>query len=94
MIVAWADGVRGHQEVKVFGLPPSWAWEYARLVRERYGVEINPVAGCVVTQDLVWYVDGYNAVARPGIVARHGKDIFAECAEEAQAEWDLPNPRE
>jgi len=94
MIAAWADGARDHHEVKVFGLPPPWAGEYARLARERYGVEVNAVAGCVVTQDLVWYVDGYNSVAEPRIRARHGKDIFAECAEEARAAWELAHPRE
>ena len=63
-------------------------------LRERYGVEINPVAGCVVTKDLVWYVDGYNSVARPRIVARHSKDIFAECAAEARVAWEQAHPRE
>jgi hypothetical protein len=92
MIAAWADGARGHNEVKVFGLPPPWVREYARLVRERYGVEVNAVAGCVVSPDLVWYVDGYNSVSEPRIRARHGKDIFAECADEARAAWELAHP--
>jgi len=94
MIAAWADGARGHDEVREFGLPPPWAGEYARAVRGKYGVEVNTVAGCVVTQDLVWYVGGYNSVARPRIVARHGKDIFAECAAEARSAWELAHPRE
>ncbi len=93
MIAAWADGARGHNEVKVCGLPPPWDGEYIRLVRQRYGVEVNAVAGCVVTQDLVRYVNGYNSVAKPRIRTQHGKDIFAECANEAREAWELANPQ-
>ncbi|MDB5306327.1 MAG: hypothetical protein JWO38_529 [Gemmataceae bacterium] len=88
MLAAWADHSRGHYELKGIGLPPPWAGEYARLVLDRYGVAVNSVAGCVVTQDLVWYVDGYNVVSKSRIQARFGKDIFAECAEEARAAWE------
>jgi hypothetical protein len=92
MVAAWVDAIRGHDELKVYGLPSPWAGEYARLLEQRYGVEIDPVAGCVVTEGLVWYVDGYNSVARPRIVARRGKDVFAECAKEARAAWELIHP--
>lgn len=94
MIGAWADHASGHYEIKTYGYPAPWAWEYRRLVKERYGVEINAEAGCVVTQDLVWYVDGYNSVSRPRIVARHGKDIFAECTTEARLTYEQAHPRE
>ena len=94
MIAAWVDGIRGHDKIKALGLPSPWAWEYAQLIKQRYGVEIEAVAGCVVTRDQVWYVDGYNSVARPRIVARYGKDIFAECAEEARAAWKQVHAQE
>ena len=94
VIAAWIDSARGHHEIKVYGLPAPWRSEYARLVYERYGVEINPVAGCVVSQELVWYVDGYNSVARQRILARHGKDIFAECTKEARADFEQAQPEE
>jgi hypothetical protein len=94
MIAAWADHARGHYEVQTFGYPAPWRAEYRRLLRERYGVEVHAVAGCVVTEDLVWYVRGYNSVSRPRIQARFGKDIFAECAEEARAAWEQAHPQE
>jgi hypothetical protein len=94
MLVAWADGVRGHEEIMVFGLPPPWARETDRLLLERYGVKVNPVAGCVVTDSLVWYAGGYNSVARARLESRFGKDIFAECANDAQAAWRLAHPAE
>jgi hypothetical protein len=88
MIVAWFDLVCGHYEVKTFGYPARWSWEYRLLIYERYGVKIKAVAGCVVDEELVWYVDGYNSVSYPRIRARFGKDIFAECRAEAKASWD------
>ena len=93
MLVAWFDQVRGHYEIQVYGGPPApWEGEWRRLTLERYGIEVNPVAGCVVTSDLVWYVDGYNAVSRTRIEARFGKDIFTECADEAKKAWDREHP--
>lgn len=94
MLVAWWDHACGHYEVQVYGLPPPWDGEYSQLLQERYGVEVNPVAGCVVTPELVSYVEGYNAVSRPRIEARFGKDIFAECAMEVQAAWEREHPQE
>ncbi len=94
MLVAWADHARGHYEVQTYGYPMPWAWEYRRLIQDRYGVEVHSVAGCVVTEDLVQYVRGYNDVSRSRIQARFGKDIFAECAEEARASWEQSHPRE
>ena len=85
MVAAWIDGLRGHDEVQTFGLPRGSSWEAARLLSTRYAVETNRVAGCVVSQDLVWYVRGYNSVARSRINARFGKDVFAECLDAAES---------
>lgn len=84
MLAAWNDTQAGHYEVKTFGLPAPWARDYRRLVQERYGVAIYAEAGCVVSEELVWYVQGYNSVSKPRITARFGKDIFAECAADAK----------
>jgi hypothetical protein len=94
MIVAYADAFRGHDEIKEFGLPPPWAEDYARLLSQRYGVEVNQVAGCCVTQDLEWYVDGYNSVTCARLTAHFGKDIFAECFADAEAAWRMAHPWE
>jgi hypothetical protein len=64
----------------------------ARLLETRYGVEIKSVAGCVVTDQLVNYIEGYNTVSRSRIEARLGKDVFAECAQEARTTWQREHP--
>jgi hypothetical protein len=93
MLVAWADGFSEHDEIKVYGLPFAWDREYARLLRERYGVTVNFVAGCVVTRDLQHYADGYNAVSEARVRSRFGKDVFGECANEARGAWEQAHPK-
>lgn len=94
MVVAWFDHARGHYEIKVYGFPAPWSCEYARLLKLRYGIEVNAVAGCVVTEQLVHYVAGYNAVSQPRIETRFGKDVFAECADDARKAWEREHPNE
>jgi hypothetical protein len=93
MIAAWFDHACGHYEVKSAGYPVYWAWEYRRLLQERYGVKDNHVAECKVSIQLDWYIDGYNSVSRPRIKAHFGKDIFAECLEEAETVCDEARKR-
>jgi hypothetical protein len=92
-VMAYADRARGHREVKVYGYPPRERAEYARLLRERYGVKLNAVAGCVVTEELTWYVRGYNAVSSRRLNEEYGRDIFAECWEEAGRRWRAEHPQ-
>ena len=94
VIVAWVDYTRGHYEVQTFGYPAPWAWEFRRLIQERYGVEVKAVAGCVVSPQLVWYVHGYNSVSCSRLRKKFGKDILAECVKEAQAAWQSEHPRD
>jgi hypothetical protein len=85
MLMAHIDCARGHYEIKVIGgplLPEPKAEEfgkYAQLLEERYGVVLNVVAGCVVTDDLDQYVKGYNSVSERLLRKKHGLDIFEQC---------------
>src|SRR3954471_15438201 len=94
MAAAWFDHARGRFEVKTYGLPVPWTPEYRRLLRDRYGVTVRGMAGCVVSEDLVWYVRGYNEVSAPRLNGRFGKDILAECAADARAAWKLEHGTE
>jgi len=88
-IMAHVDHIRGHAEIKTFGLPASWRGEYGRLLQEKYNVKLNTVAGCCVTPGLVSYVGGYNQVAKWYAIRRIGKDVFQECAEQARINWEV-----
>ena|GEM_PF-4980935 len=97
---ATIDGVRGHDEIQSFGGPPTIQQvEYHQLLKKRYGVEPNIVAGCVVSETLVRYVHGYNDVTKQRLKKKHGRDIFTECwaeAVEIEAEvvkkWQTEHP--
>ena len=85
---AYFDVHRGRYRLLTFGLPSAWLPEYARLLRERYSVELKPVAGCVVSPALVSYVDAYDKVSESAARRKFGRDIFTECAEEARKAWE------
>jgi hypothetical protein len=92
MLGAYLDHACGHYEVKTYGYPAPWRWEYGLLLKQKYGVELNAIAGCCVTEELERYVSGYNAASRSLLRARYGKDIFAECADVAERRWRAANP--
>ncbi|EEF59911.1 hypothetical protein [Pedosphaera parvula] len=87
-LVARFDVARGHYEVQGFGLPAKWRPDYARLLRERYGIEHHTVAGCVVSDSLVSYVGAYNSVTKTAAQRKFGRDVFAECAVDARKAWE------
>jgi hypothetical protein len=41
------DVGHGHYKILAYGLPPAWRSEYARLLKEQYGIEMRTVAHCV-----------------------------------------------
>lgn len=81
--VAW-----GHYRLLTYGLPVAWLPEYAVLLKERYGVEVHAVAGCVVSQSLISYVDNYNRVSTAAANRRFGHDVFKECEEDVSKRRD------
>jgi hypothetical protein len=89
MLMARIDHARGHYEVQVHGERSLTEVQRAEdLLLERYGVRTNSASGCLVTWESAQYAGGYNSVSRRRLVAKHGKDIFAECDSLAQAEGD------
>ena len=82
---AWRDIVRGDYELRTFGYPAAWREQYARLLADRYGVMLVPVAGCVVTPELVRGVEAYNDVMEAEIERLYGSDALANAARDARA---------
>ena len=84
---AHIDVARGHYKLLTYGLPVSWLPEYAALLRERYGVEVHAVAGCVVSLSLISYVRNYDRISMAATNRRYGHDVFKECEEDAVTQW-------
>jgi|SRR5271154_1361304 len=83
------DVWRGHYNVLAYGLPSPWRPEYAKLLRERCGIEVHTVAFCIVSETLRTYADGYNEVSAAAANHKFGHDVFKECAEVASKDCEL-----
>lgn len=88
-LAARFDLTRGHYKVLTLGLPTSWRPEYSHLLRERYGIEMRVVAGCLVSQSLLAYVKGYNRVSMSAANRKFGRDVFQETDADAIRNWEL-----
>jgi len=55
---------------------------YDDYLKEKYGVLVTPIAGCVVSDGTIGAQEGYNSTMKPLLNRKFGHDIFKE-AEEA-----------
>jgi hypothetical protein len=84
-VAAHFDVARGHYKILGYGLPAPGHPEYIRTLHDKYNVEFHPVAGCIVSQSLISYVDGYNGVSVAAANRKYGRDIVHESLKEANA---------
>lgn len=83
---------RGHLELRTFGLPATWTIDYERLLNDRLGVTLNPVAGCAVSEMVVDKTGAYNNLMTAEIERRFGKGILDRLEEEAEATFSTTRP--
>jgi hypothetical protein len=86
-LAARFDVKRGQYQLLGYGLPARERPAFARCLQERYAIEFLPVAGCMVSESLVSYVNAYNSVIEKDARHRLGHDVFQECANEALSKW-------
>jgi hypothetical protein len=91
MLAARFDMARGRYQIQTYGKPVAWRAECARLLLNRYGVKLNEVAGCCVTEELISWVDGYNDATADRFSAQFRKDILDECLADAWAKHASAN---
>lgn len=82
------DIARGRYKVLGYGLPPVWRDEYARLLKDRYGIEYQQAALCIVSHSLVAYVNAYDEVSEEAANRKFGHNVFEETAEDALRTWE------
>jgi hypothetical protein len=73
--------------IETFGLPPPSDDDYARLLDERYHIQIKRVAGCVPDDKIVGHAKGYNEVSKAEIQRRFGSDVLEKTQAEVQKAW-------
>lgn len=91
-LAAQFDLIRGRYEILAIGLPVPWRPEYARLLRARYGIVERVVAGCLVSEPLIAYVESYNRTSMAAADRRFGHDVFQESAADANRNWQRQHP--
>jgi hypothetical protein len=79
---AEADIRRGTPKMLVFGLRAPWDSDIRQLLKEKFGVQLEGIAGCMVTQAQVDYANGYDDRIEKEIAARFG--VTASVEEEAK----------
>jgi hypothetical protein len=78
---------RGHFAIHTYGLNLSGR-EYARILKDRYGIATHVDALCIVSESQISYADSYNKLSTAAANRKFGRDIFKECSEEARREWE------
>jgi hypothetical protein len=83
---AEADIRRGTPKMLTFGLRAPWDRDIRQLLKEKFGVQMEGVAGCMVTQAQVDYANGYDDRIEKEIATRFG--VKASVEEEAKRVYE------
>ena len=59
------------------------------MLWEKYKIRSETVGGCLVDDDTLRYVAGYNEVSLAGIEAKYGKGLLEKVRKEAETEYQL-----
>jgi len=81
---ARADIWASRPRILSYGYPDPARPEYAELLEQRLGVELDVIAGCVVDDEIIGRADGYDVVMIAHLEARHGRGLLDRLWAEAQ----------
>jgi hypothetical protein len=84
---ATKDIQQGKVVIKTYGLLASWHPGWRELLKSKFEIEVDIVSGCVVSEELVDYVAGYNGVTKEHIKKRFGEKALENLALQARAEF-------
>jgi hypothetical protein len=77
-----------------YGLPFGGADEYARLLKERYGIDFHYVDFCTVSKPTRDYADAYDEVSIAAAKRKFGRDVFKDAYDQAVKDWSQRGARE
>lgn len=84
---ATKDIQQGRLIIKTYGLLAHWHPKWRELLKSKFEIEVYIVSGCVVSEELVDYVAGYNGVTKEHIKKRFGEKALEDLAFQARAEF-------
>ena len=74
--------------LKTYGKLVHWFPHLRTMAKERYGIDFEVVAGCVIDEELKERTEGYNEPVRQEINRRFGKGILEQLTEEARVRYE------
>jgi hypothetical protein len=84
---AEVDLANGNARFMYYGRERSDMREYSKILANRFGVTVDPLAGCMVSDPLVAYADSYNAVVRKYVDRKFGPTAFEQASQDASRQW-------
>jgi hypothetical protein len=78
------DLSNGVVRVPMYGLPVPSSGDYDRILKEKYQVGRLGLGGCMVSEGLVAYAEGYSEVGRKFIEQKHGTNFWNTVQAEAE----------
>jgi hypothetical protein len=91
---AEVDLSRGAPKLFLYGKTRADVAERTAIFKQRFGVELDTLAGCIVSEPLVSFATDYNAVIRSHIAAKFGATAFEEADREAIRIWERKRKKE
>ena len=85
---ATRDVGRGYLAVEEFGRMVVWQDDYAKIAKQRFGVHVKTVAGCIVDEEIVGHAKGYNEISEAAIKRKFGRDVLVDARVAASERWE------
>ncbi len=82
---------QGTLALETMGLPPRSRGAYMDLLKQRHGIQLRAVAGCLVTPSLTGHARGFNEVMLAEIQKRFGPDALAQAERDAESQTSAKN---
>lgn len=82
---------QGTLALETMGLPPVSRGAYMDLLKQRHGIQLRAVAGCIVTSTITGHARGFNEVMMAEIQKRFGPDALANAERHAEAQTSAKN---
>jgi hypothetical protein len=86
-IEAHFNALREKYSIRAYGTQDGAIVEYKQILSNEYGVEIIPVAGCIVSQELREKTIGYNESMEAAIEKRYGQGVLERSWRRARGEY-------
>lgn len=81
---AKAEIAKGSLALETFGLQAGGGSVYQQHLKDKYGIELRVVAGCVIDYEILGHARGFNEVMKAEIEKKWPQDVFKEAEEKTR----------